>query len=338
VSVSPDAYINAELSWADLADNEEVAVTLQGAGATFPATIYQKWFAEYDKAHPEVEIDYQPLGSGAGIKQFQQNMVDFGASDVAMTDEEMATVKDGVVLIPMTAGEIVLACNLPNGPKELRLSRQAYIGIFLGKITRWNEPVIANANPGTNLPDTGITLVTRSDASGTTFAFTSHLSAISDAWKRGPGTGKSVSFPGGETVRGNLGVSALIRQTPGAIGYAEYGYALQSQLLMASLENREGRYVRPEMSSGKAALESFRLPDNLRGWVTDPPGPESYPIVTYTWLLCYKKYKDPKTAAILKSVIKYGLTKGQSFSDELGYISLPGDVVDADLKALDRIS
>jgi phosphate transport system substrate-binding protein len=338
VSVSPNAYINAELSWADLADNEQVAVTLQGAGATFPAPIYQKWFVEYNKAHPEVQINYQPLGSVVGIKQFQQNLVDFGASDAAMTDEEMATVKNGVVLIPMTAGEIVLAYNLPNGPTELRLSRQAYVGIFLGKITNWNDPVISEANPGANLPDTEITVVTRSDASGTTFAFTSHLSAISDVWKNGPSAGKSVNFPVGEAVRGNLGVSALIRQTPGAIGYVEYGYAVQTQLPMASMENKSGRYVRPEMSTGKAALASVRLPDSLRGWVIDPPGPDSYPIVTYTWLLCYRKYKDPKIATTLKSVIKYGLTRGQSFSADLGYIRLPGDVVGADMKALDQIS
>src|SRR5215831_17839266 len=168
----------------------EDAVTLQGTGATFPAPLYQKWFTEYNKEHPNVQINYQALGSGAGIKQFQQHLVDFGASDAAMTDAEMAPVKDGVVLLPMTAGAIVLAYNLP-GVNDLKLSRQAYAGIFLGKITSWNDPAIAAANPGTTLPDTPITVVSRSDGSGTTFVFTSHLSAISDAWKNGPGSGTS---------------------------------------------------------------------------------------------------------------------------------------------------
>jgi phosphate transport system substrate-binding protein len=314
------------------------AVTLQGTGATFPAPLYQKWFTEYNKAHPEVQINYQALGSGAGIKQFQQHLVDFGASDAAMTDQEMSVVKDGVVLLPMTAGAIVLAYNLPNAPNQLRLSRDAYIGIFLGKITNWNDAVIAKGNPGVTLPDTKITVVSRSDGSGTTFVFTSHLSAISDAWKSGPGAGKTVNFPVGVAGKGNPGVAALIKQTPGAIGYVEYGYAVQAKMPMALLENKNGKYVKPDLTSGKEALASVQLPANLRAWVTDPQGGDSYPIVTYTWLLCYKKYQDPKTAETLKSVIKYGLTQGQSFSADLGYIPLPGSVVDADMKALDGIS
>jgi phosphate transport system substrate-binding protein len=188
----------APICYADDADK----VTLQGTGATFPAPLYQRWFSEYNKLHPTVQINYQALGSGAGVKQFQDGLVNFGASDAAMTDEEIAAVKNGVVLLPMTAGSIVLGYNLPAGPKELKLSREAYVGIFLGKITQWSDPAIAKANPGEKLPDTKITVVTRSDGSGTTFVFTSHLSAIGEDWKKGPGAGKSVNFPVGVAGKG----------------------------------------------------------------------------------------------------------------------------------------
>jgi phosphate transport system substrate-binding protein len=313
-------------------------VTLQGTGATFPAPLYQRWFTEYNKLHPEVQINYQALGSGAGVKQFQEGLVNFGASDAAMTDEEIATVKDGVVLLPMTAGSVVLAYNLPGGPPELKLSREAYVGIFLGTISKWNDPKIASANPGVTLPDTKITPVTRSDGSGTTFVFTQHLSAISNEWKSGPGTGKSVNFPAGVGGKGNPGVTALIKQTPGAIGYVEYGYAKQTNMPVAVLENRSGQYVKADRESEKAALSSVTLPADLRAWISDPAAPTAYPIVTYTWLLAYKKYADPKVRDALKGVIQYGLTEGQKFSEELGYIALPESVVTAVSKALDQIS
>jgi phosphate transport system substrate-binding protein len=316
----------------------EDAVTLQGTGATFPAPLYQKWFTEYNKEHPNVQINYQALGSGAGVKQFQQHLVDFGASDAAMTDQEMAVVKDGVVLLPMTAGAIVLSYNLPGVTTDIKLSREAYVGIFLGKITSWNDPAITKSNPGVSLPDTKITVVSRSDGSGTTFVFTSHLSAISDGWKNGPGAGKSVNFPVGVAGKGNPGVTALIKETPGALGYVEYGYAVQAKMPMAILENKSGNYVKADLNTGKDALASVQLPENLRAWVADPLGPGSYPIVTYTWLLLYKKYQNTKTIDALKSVIKYGLTQGQSFSADLGYIPLPGNVVDADMKALNQVS
>jgi phosphate transport system substrate-binding protein len=316
----------------------EAAVTLQGTGATFPAPLYQKWFTEYNQAHPDVQINYQALGSGAGIKQFQQHLVDFGASDAAMTDEEIAAVPDGVVLLPMTAGAVVLAYNLPDVSQPLKLSREAYVGIFLGKITKWNDPAIAKANPGVTLPDTKIQPVVRSDGSGTTFVFTSHLSAISDAWKSGPGAGKSVNFPSAVAGKGNPGVAALIKETPGAIGYVEFGYAMQTHMPMAILENKSGKYVKADLESGKAALASVKLPDNLRAWITDPEAADAYPIVTYTWLLCYKKYPDAQKWTTLKSVIQYGLKQGQSSSAELGYIPLPSSVIDADNKALEQVS
>ena len=313
-------------------------VTLQGTGATFPAPLYQRWFTEYNKLHPEVQINYQALGSGAGVKQFQEGLVNFGASDAAMTDEEIAAVKDGVVLLPMTAGSIVLAYNLPGAPPALKLSREAYVGIFLGKITTWNDPKIASANPGATLPATKITPVTRSDGSGTTFVFTQHLSAISEEWKNGPGTGKSVNFPGGVGGKGNPGVTALIKQTPGAIGYVEYGYAKQTQMPMAVLQNKSGAFVKADGESEKATLSSVELPADLRAWITDPAAAAAYPIVTYTWLLCYKKYADPKIRDALKGVIQYGLTDGQKFSEQLGYITLPSNVVTAVTKAVEQIS
>jgi phosphate transport system substrate-binding protein len=315
------------------------AITLQGTGATFPAPLYQKWFSEYNKLHPDVQINYQALGSGAGIKQFQQGLVDFGASDAAMTDDEMKQVKNGgVILLPMTAGSVVLAYNLPGGPPELKLSRDAYVGMFLGKITNWNDPAIAKTNPGTTMPDTKITIVTRSDGSGTTFVFTSHLSAISDAWKSGPGAGKSVNFPVGVAGKGNPGVTALIKQTPGAVGYVEYGYAKQIAMPMAQLENKSGKFVGVSLESEKAALASVELPADLRAWITDPSAPDAYPIVTYTWILAHQKYSDLKIAQTLKSVLDYGLTEGQAFSVDLGYIPLPAGVVTEVSKAVKTIS
>jgi phosphate transport system substrate-binding protein len=313
-------------------------ITLQGTGATFPAPLYQRWFAEYNKLHPEVQINYQALGSGAGVKQFQQGLVNFGASDSAMSDDEIKKVKDGVVLLPMTAGSIVLSYNLPGAPAEMKLSRAAYIGIFLGKITQWDDPVIAKANPGAKLPSTKITVVTRSDGSGTTYVFTTHLSAISPEWKAGPGPGKSVNFPVGVAGKGNPGVTALIKQTPGAIGYVEYGYAKQTGMPMLELENHNGKFVKPDLESGKNALATMTLPPDLRAWIPDPAGDDAYPIVTYTWLLCYKKYQDPKVAQAIKSIVQYGLTDGQRDSVELGYIPLPPNVVTVVTKALDQIS
>ena len=249
-------------------------MTILGTGASFPAPLYQRWFSEYNKLHPEVQINFQSIGSGsaAGIRQFQQGLVDFAASDAAMTDEQMAAVKGGVVLLPVTAGSVVIAYNLPGGPNELKLSREAYTGIFLGKVTRWNDSLIAKSNPGEKLPDTNITVITKSDASGTTFVFTSHLSAISEAWKNGPGAGTAVNFPVGVAAKGTMGVAAMIERTPGAIGYVEYGYASHSGLPMADLENRAGKFIKPDVQTGTNALASLKLPLDLRGWLPDPPG------------------------------------------------------------------
>ena len=318
-------------------ETDSTPVTLLGTGASFPAPLYEKWFSEYNRIHPEVQINYQALGGGAGIKQFQQGLVNFAASDAAMTDAEIASVKDGVVMLPLTAGCVVLAYNLPGGPAELRLSRQAYTAIFLGKITHWDDPAIRQVNPGMRLPHTKIVVISKSDASGTTFVFTSHLSTISAAWRDGPGAGTSVNFPVGVAAKGTLGVTALIQRTPGAIGYVEYGYAKQTGVAMAVLENKSGRFVSPDLSSGASALSSIKLPSDLRAWLPDPPGADAYPIVTYTWLLCRRRYGDPKVAAALRSVISYCSTQGQTYSAELGYIPLPAEVIKAVAKALQQI-
>ena len=303
------------------------SVSLTGAGASFPAPIYQRWFSEYNKENPNVQVSYQSVGSGAGVEQFTQGTVDFGASDVAMKDEEIAQIERGVALLPMTAGSIVLAYNLPE-VNELRLSRQVYTDILLGNITKWNDPAIAELNPDTDLPDQNITVVHRSDGSGTTGVFTQHLSAISPEWEQQVGTGKTVEWPAGVGAKGNEGVTAQILQTEGSLGYVEYGYAKQQDIPVATLENKSGNYIAPSGESASNALSAATLPENLRAFVSDPEGEESYPIVTYTWLLAYENYDDPNKLQALKDVINWSLTEGQSYSEELGYIPLPDNVVE----------
>jgi phosphate transport system substrate-binding protein len=316
------------------------AVRLKGSGASFPFPLYGLWFKEYGKAHRHVIIDYQAKGSGAGIRDFINKTVDFAASDAAMTDAEMQGVDVGVQLLPMTAGSIVLSYNLPNGPKELKLSREAYGKIFLGEVTKWSDPLIAQANPDVRMPDLDITVARRADASGTTFVFTRHLSAINEDWKNGPGVGTSVNWPDSDKFIAspqNAGVAATIKQTPGAIGYIEYGYAEQGKLPMASLENKAGKFVKPTLESGQAALAGVELPPDLRAWIPDPDGAEAYPIVTYTWMLFYKKYEDAQKAQTIRNVIQYGLTDGQKVSAKMGYIPLPAEVVQVVSKAAENI-
>jgi len=302
------------------------AQQLSGAGATFPAPLYQRWSVEYNKQVPAIQVNYQSVGSGAGVKNFLQGVVDFGASDAAMSDEEIAKSPRGAVLIPATAGSVVLAYNLPE-VKNLRLSREAMAGIYLGKITKWNDPAIVASNPGTPLPATPINVAYRSDGSGTTFVFTQHLSAISPEFDEQVGFDKSVTFPVGIGGKGNEGVTALIKQTPGTIGYIEFGYAEQNGLSCAALENKSGQFVAPTPESGAAALASVEMPENLRIWPVDPAAPEAYPITTFTWLLLYKKYDDAAKLKALKDFITYGLTEGQSYATDLGYIPLPESVV-----------
>jgi phosphate transport system substrate-binding protein len=321
-------------------------VALQGAGATFPAPLYKRWFLEYYRQHPDVRVNYQAIGSGAGIRQFTEGLVTFGASDAFMSKDEIAKVptERGVVLLPMTAGNIVICYNLPGDPKGLRLTRAAYVGLFLGKITSWADPAIAEANPGVTLPDQPVTVVRRAESSGTTYAFTSHLDTISEDWKTtkdGPGRGKSITWPVGIAGKGNSGVAALIKQTPGAIGYLEYGYADLAKLPMAQLQNKSGVFVAASQASGLAALAPpslVKVPDDLHVEVNDPTGADAYPIVTCTWLLCARHYEDTAKAKELKQVLRYCLTEGQRLSDDLGYIPLPATIRDRCIGAVEQIS
>ena len=303
-------------------------ITLNASGATFPAPLYGRWFAEYNKLHSDVQINYQGLGSGTGIKQFTGGLTDFGASDAAMSDTELAAVKDGgVVLLPMTAGSIVLSYNLPGITAPIQLPRDVYPAIFLGAITKWNDPKIVAANPGVTLPDLPITVAYRADSSGTTYNFTNHLAAISADFKAKPGAGKLVKFPVGVGGKGNDGVAALIKQTPGTIGYVEYGYAMKTGLAMATLQNSAGKFVAPTPDSGSAALGQVELPANLRAFVTDPAGDTSYPIVTFTWWLCHTQYTKPGVADAIKALATWSLTDGQKLAPDLGYLPLPASVV-----------
>ncbi|MCT7978295.1 phosphate ABC transporter substrate-binding protein PstS [Laspinema olomoucense] len=302
------------------------AVNLTGAGATFPAPIYQRWFQEFNQANSQVRTNYQSVGSGAGVQQFSSGTVDFGASDVAMKDEEIQAMNREVLMLPMTAGGIVLAYNLPGVETGLKLPREVYVDILLGEITQWNDPRIAQANPGVNLPDQAIAVVYRSDGSGTTGVFTQHLSAISEKWKERVGEGKTVEWPTGIGGKGNEGVTASIQQTVGAIGYVEYGYAKNNNITMAALENKSGNFIAPSSEAASKTLAAVELPDNLRAFISDPEGPDSYPIVSYTWLLAYKEYSDPQKAQALEAVIEYGLNEGQQLAPELGYIPLPANV------------
>jgi phosphate transport system substrate-binding protein len=312
-------------------------VRVQGAGASFPAPLYLKWFKSYSGSHQDVQVDYQSVGSGSGIKSFIDKTVDFGASDAAMSPEEIQRVDVGVQLLPMTAGSIVLAYNVPE-VKELKLSRKAYAGIFLGKVKRWNDRLIAKANPGVKLPDTAINVVVRADSSGTTYVFTKHLSAISEEFAKSPGNDKMPAWPVGTRSKGNEGVTASLKTTPGSIGYVEYGYAKSQNLPMALLENKSGAFVAATTASGQAALASAKLPENLIAWNSDPEGKEAYPIVTYTWVMLYKKYPDAKKLEVIRDLFKYALTEGQKDSEALGYIPLPQGVVERDTAALATVN
>ncbi|MGA3118434.1 MAG: phosphate ABC transporter substrate-binding protein PstS [Syntrophobacteraceae bacterium] len=318
------------------ADAAEDYVKLIGAGASFPAPLYSKWFKDYHGVHSNVQVDYQSVGSGSGIKNFINKTVDFGASDAGMKPEEIAQVEAGVQLLPMTAGAIVLSYNLAGVP-ELKLTREAYAGIFLGKVNKWNDPLIAKANPDAKLPDSTINVVVRADSSGTTYVFSQHLAAISPDFAKSPGVNTMPNWAVGTRSKGNEGITASLRTTPGSIGYIEYGYAKGQGLAMAVLENKAGKFIKASTPSFQASLAAVEMPDDLMAWLPDPGGDDSYPIVTYTWLLCYKRYDDANKLKTLKSVIEYGLTEGQKCSEQFGYVPLPAPVVEKVKDALNNI-
>lgn len=318
-------------------------IEIEGAGASFPAPLYQAWFATYSEQTDGVQVDYTSVGSSKGIQQFTDKLVDFGASDAAMTDEEMEKVEGGVQLLPMTAGAVVLCFNLTdadgNPVTELKLGRDVYPAIFLGEITMWNDPKIAETNPDINLPEKPISVVFRADGSGTTFVFTSHLAAISEAWNTGPGAGKSITFPTGSGATKNDGVAGAVKGTDGAIGYVEYGFAKGAGLNTATLENKAGKFVAPTLEGCQAALAGIKdLPENLRIFLPDPEGEKAYPIVTYTWILCRKEMEaSQEKVNAMKECFKWCLTEGQKKSDEAGYVPLPESITEKVIAAMDNI-
>jgi len=316
-------------------------LVLHGAGATFPAPLYKKWIAAYRKVEPATAIEYKAVGSGEGVRSFLADTVDFGASDGAMTDAQIASAKHGAIMVPATAGLVVLTYNLPglNGP--LKLSRETYAALLMGKIPRWNDARIQATNPGLNLPDKEIVLVARLDSSGTTFALTNHLSAASSTWRdRGPGVGKVVSWPNSAMlVRGNEGVASRIKVSVGSIGYVEYSFAKHLGIPVAHLENKEGRFVAPSDTVGEATLAAnlSRIPANLRVFIPDPDGAEAYPIVTFSWLLLKERHADPTKQEALKRFVNWGLNEGQAYSSDMGFIRLPADVAGRSKAALASI-
>ncbi|MEO1070283.1 MAG: phosphate ABC transporter substrate-binding protein PstS, partial [Cyanobacteria bacterium J06638_6] len=315
-------------------------VGLTGAGASFPAPLYQNWFITLNQKVPELQVNYQSVGSGAGVEQFLAETVDFGASDVAMKDEEIAEAGRGAILLPMSAGSIVFAYNLP-GVDDLNLSREAYSAIAMGKVTTWNDPLIAADNPDVELPDMPITFVHRSDGSGTTAVFTQNMVAISPEFESEIGEGKTVEWPKtGNFIgaKGNEGITAQLQQTEGSIGYIEYGYAVQNEVPFATIENKAGNFVKVNDEIASETLGQVELPENLRAFIVDAEGENSYPFVTYTWMLVYGEYDDPQKAMAVEAMVEYGLNEGQEVAPELGYIPLPKNVRERVAEAADVLS
>ena len=320
-------------------------VLLRGAGATFPSVLYQQWFAAYQQQHPDTVITYEAVGSGEGVRRFvgagvdDDEQIDFGASDAAMRDEDIARTPSGALLLPMTAGSVALAYNLPGLQGDLKLSRKAYAGIFLGQIKNWNDPLIQKTNPGVKLPNLTITTVVRADGSGTTFAFTKHLDAISEQWRNRFGPATLVNWPGNAMrAKGNEGVAAAIEQSTGSIGYVGYEFARKTGLRVALLENKDGMFVPPLAANCNAALASAELPENLRAYVPDPPGANSYPIVTFTWVLLHRTYADAAKAKALHDLFSWSLNdQAQRMALDLGYVPLPQSVAQKSRAALESL-
>ena len=319
-------------------------VLLTGAGATFPSVLYGRWFAVYHHHNPNVVIKYAAVGSGEGIRRFigksvaEEERVDFGASDAAMSDVEIARADDNALMIPVTGGCVVLAYNLPGFQGDLRLSRKAYAGIFLGEIKQWNDPLIAQSNPGVKLPNLTIATAVRLDGSGTTFAFTKNLDAISEKWRDQFGPGTLINWPGNAMrAKGNEGVAGLVGKSDGAIGYVGYEFARKIGLNTAAIENKEGKFVKASDESCRAALAAADVPENLRVFVPDPKGADSYPIVTFSWVLLRKKYKDPETAKAVRELFQWSLKDGQRYAPELGYVRVPASVAEKAAAVLNSI-
>lgn len=312
-------------------------ISISGAGATFPAPLYQRWFAEYNKLNPNVQISYQSVGSGAGVKQFLAKTVDFGATDAPLNDKEKGGYPKDLgqpVQIPMTGGAVVYAFNL-DGVDNLKLSREAYCGITDGTIKKWNDPKIAKDNPDAKLPDSDITFVHRSDGSGTTYLFTTHIKAACPNWTAG--ASKSVEWPAGVGAKGNEGVTAQIQQTKGAIGYVEYSYAKENGLKAAAIQNKAGEFIPPSPEASAKAIAGATLPADFSLSVPDPTAKDAYPIVGLTWLLVYGQYSDQAKATALKEFVKWAYGEGDRYATELGYLPIPDDISTKATAALDTV-
>jgi phosphate transport system substrate-binding protein len=314
------------------------AETITGAGATFPNPIYQQWFSEYKMAHSDVAINYQSLGSGAGIRQLIEGTVDFGASDMPMTDEQAKSLKVPAFHFPTVLGAVILSYNVPGVTGELNLTGDVIAGIFLGTITKWNDPKIASANPGVKLPGNPIEVIHRSDGSGTSFVFTDYLSKVSPDWKMKVGANTSVSWPVGLGGKGNEGVSGLVKQTPNSIGYVELIYAVQQKMAYANVKNASGKFVKASFDSVTAAAAGVKdMPADFRVSITNAMGAGAYPISSFTWLLIPAQIKDPAKKKALTEFLSWMLTTGQKDCQALSYAPLPKAVVEKEQKQIGLI-
>lgn len=310
-------------------------VLINGAGATFPEPIYTKWFAEYGKKRPEQKFNYTAIGSGGGVKQITEKTVDFGASDVPMTDAELQKAP-GVLHIPTVLGSVAVSYNgLPDG---LRLTPEALAGLFLGQITRWNDPQLVGANPGVKLPDLPVAVVHRSDGSGTTGVFTDYLSKVSPAWKQRVGAGKSVKWPVGLGAKGNEGVTGVLKSTPGSVSYIELAYARQSKLPMAALKNADGQFVQPSTATTSAAADGADVPADFRCSITNARGATTYPLASFTYLLVYRDQPDATKGRALQDMMLWALSDGQKIAPALDYAPLPPKVRDRAVAAVKSLS
>jgi phosphate transport system substrate-binding protein len=309
---------------------------INAAGATFPYPIYSKWIAVYDMAHPNIQINYQSIGSGGGIRQLLAGTVDFGASDAPMTDDQLAQAKIKILHFPTVLGAVVPTYNLASVSAELNFSQKALAGIYLGTITKWNDPEIVKANPGVKLPGDDIVVVHRSDGSGTSFIFTDFLSKASDDWKNKVGKGASINWPVGLGGKGNEGVTGLVKQTPGSIGYVELIYAIQNNVAYGKVQNADGKFLKADLAGVTAAAAGAAkdIPDDFRVSITNAPGAGAYPIASFTWLLIPSEIPDAAKRDAIKDFLKWMLGDGQTFNEGLSYSQLPKAVVAKELKAI----
>ena len=312
---------------------------VNGAGATFPYPIYSKWFDEYTKVDPSVRFNYQSIGSGGGIMMLKNQTVDFGASDAPLNQQQLQAMPSSVLHFPSVMGAVVLAYNLPDVKQKLRLTGPVIADIFLGKIVKWSDPEITQLNPGVALPDDPIVTCHRSDGSGTTYIFSDYLSKVSSEWQQKVGKGTSLKWPVGLGGKGNEGVTGLVQQTPGALGYVELIYAIKNNIPFPDIKNHDGNWITASLAgvSAAAAGAAANMPSDFRVSITDAPGADSYPISSFTWLLVYKDQKDKAKGEALVKFLKWALTDGQKYTDALAYGAIPSSVVAKELAQVNEI-